>query len=72
MESENQIILISETSSLKINFEHMFDVKNKKIALLGFQSPDIQPDDDEDNKRYKRIPKDSYFVGNTSISIRSL
>ena len=65
MESENQIFLISETCSLKINFERMFDVKNKKIALLGFQSPDIQPDDDEDNKRYKRIPKDSYFVGNT-------
>ena len=62
--SEMEIILVSETSSLKINFEHTLDVKNKKIALLGFQSPDIDKSF-EGKRREKRVPKDSYFVGDS-------
>ena len=64
MRSEKQIILISETGTLKINFEHMLDVKNKMIALLGFQSPDVVPDNGG-RGREKRVPKDSYFVGDS-------
>ena len=64
MSLETQIILISEASQLKINFDHMLDVENKKIALLGFQSPDIVPTDNG-RRREKRIPKDSYFVGDS-------
>ena len=64
MKSDKQIILISETSKLKINFEHMLNVENQKIALLGFQSPDITAESTE-RSRNKRVPKDSYFVGDT-------
>ena len=64
MNPEKQIILISEASKLTINFENMIDVENKKIALLGFQSPDIVPADDG-RRREKRVPKDSYFVGDS-------
>lgn len=64
MSSENQIILISETGKLKISFEHLLNVENKKIALLGFQSPDVIAPNTE-GRRDKRVPKDPSFVGDT-------
>lgn len=60
MGSEKQIILISESSKLTINFPHMLDVKGMKIALLSIQSPNLAKLDEE---RVKRIIKDSFFVG---------
>ena len=65
MGSEKQIILISESSKLSINFPHMLAVKGMKIALLSIQSPDLTT---SIGGREKRVPKDSYFVGD-SLSV---
>ena len=43
----------------------MLAVKGKKIALLSIQSPDLNT---STGGREKRVPKDSYFVGD-SLSV---
>ena len=54
------VILISQNASLTINFKKMLDVKDKQIAVLSIQYPDLrQP------RRVKRVPKDSLVVGDS-------
>ena len=60
MESQTQIILISESTTLSINFKNMLDVKNKKIAVLSIQYPDLRQRND--GGRSKRVTKDSLIV----------
>ena len=63
MESQTQIILISESTTLSINFKNMLDVKDKKIAVLSIQYPDLRKRND--GERSKRVPKDSLIVGDS-------
>ena len=54
-----QIVLISETASLKINFENVLHVKNHQIALLSIQYPKLRDIDQDHGRRSKRLAKDS-------------
>ena len=63
MDSQTQIILISESTTLNIHFKNMLDVKNKKVALLSIQYPDLRQKTGE--ARSKRVAKDSLIVGDS-------
>ena len=65
MGEETQIILISHSALLEINFSYMFDVENKKIALLSLQSPNVEQSKD----RSKRIYKDPNLNGGDVLPV---
>ena len=57
------VILISQNGSLTINFKKMLDVKDKQIAVLSIQYPDLQQP-----RRVKRVLKDS-LVGDDPLTV---
>ena len=65
MEDETQIVLISQSGSLQINFSYMLDVKNKRIALLSLQAPDVE----QNSGRFKRIIKDPSLYEGGVVSV---
>ena len=63
MTQQTHIILISESASLIINFKKMLDVKDKEIALMSIQYPDLRQQ--TEGRRSKRLAKDSLVVGDS-------
>jgi len=59
-----QIILISETASLKINFQKQLFVEKHRIALLSIQYPRLGKLKNEE-KRTKRLAKHSLVIGDS-------
>ena len=66
-----QIILISETASLQINFQKQFFVEKHQIALLSIQYPRLGKLKNEEKRaknegrRAKRLAKHSLIIGDS-------
>ena len=63
MMQQMYVILISESVSLTINFKKMLDVKDKEIAVLSIQYPDLRQRNED--RRTKRLAKDTLVVGDS-------
>ena len=63
MTRQMHIILISESASLSINFKNMLAVRDKEIALLSIQYPDLRKRNEA--RRSKRLVKDTLLVGDS-------
>ena len=74
MMQQMYVILISESASLTINFKKMLDVKDKEIAVLSIQYPDLRQRNED--RRTKRLAKDTLVVGDSLtvlyIAIKSM